>query len=509
MPLRVGDSFVADRHRLRARRSCTPSDRGVDLISEALGTLSPRPSTRPPSTTPTAAASRSSRAPPTRRAATTTCPRPSTTRSGSTRSRTATGTIVEAANGLRPAERLHQLRRQGVGRDPVDSCSSEATGRAGGPHRAARSRTAKNLIDRGLLTPYPGPDRAVLRRGGAPAAARARRERRRPLGRPVLVRTSTRSRSCCCSRRRTSASSSARASFPTQRRAGTSSPATVAPTRRRCSTSTDDDDPARGRPLRQPALVRHHRPARTPEVRRAPAPRRRCARRAASFDWRLEVGCGVQPLDFRLLDAGRRTAAPRSTRDARAAGSRAPAAKKLRLRPERADRRIPDAHTVTLRLRVVDALGNLGEDRRTVAIHHDPTLALRAAPARRSGESSPALADVNRDGVLDIVHGGGDGAVHALDGATRRRAAGLPGHTEPLPVHASPAYASGEVPIPHEAVIGADRGRRPRRRRPRRDRGGLRSRAASTSSTTTARAAPGFPVRDEPGLLRCRRTATS
>ena len=110
---------------------------------------------------------------------------------------------------------------------------------------------------------------------------------------------------------------------------------------------------------------------------------------------------------------------------------------------------------MTLQLRVLDGFGNLGEDRRTVAIHSDSTL--RHAPIHLpgSGESSPALADVNRDGVLDIVQAGGDGSVHVLDGATGAELPGFPAHTDPLPIHASPAYASGEVPLPHESVIGA------------------------------------------------------
>jgi hypothetical protein len=45
--------------------------------------------------------------------------------------------------------------------------------------------------------------------------------------------------------------------------------------------------------------------------------------------------------------------------------------------------------------------------------------------------------------------------VHVLDGATGAELPGFPVYTNELAWHPSPAYASGEVPVPHEGVIGS------------------------------------------------------
>ncbi len=176
-------------------------------------------------------------------------------------------------------------------------------------------------------------------------------------------------------------------------------------------------------------------------------------RTPGTYRWSLEVGCGVVPGVFQLLREGSEN---RPLRDRVF----------HRWRPgETAERcgfdfatpiTSPDAHSVTLRLRVVDAAGNLGEDRRTVAIHADPTQRF----VRRigsSGEGSPVLADVNRDGVLDIVYGANDGRVHVLKGRNGRRLPGFPARTESLlsraRFEASPAWYQRRVPIPREALV--------------------------------------------------------
>ncbi|MBW2444409.1 MAG: S8 family serine peptidase [Deltaproteobacteria bacterium] len=117
----------------------------------------------------------------------------------------------------------------------------------------------------------------------------------------------------------------------------------------------------------------------------------------------------------------------------------------------------PDDHTVTLRLRVTDTAGNVGEDRRAVGIHHDATL-LRRVHLGASLESSPALVDVDRDGVLDVVVGTGAGELHVLAGASGTALPGFPVRTDALPVHQDdPAsgFASGAVAVPHEVIGGA------------------------------------------------------
>ncbi|MDJ0868616.1 MAG: S8 family serine peptidase [Myxococcota bacterium] len=177
----------------------------------------------------------------------------------------------------------------------------------------------------------------------------------------------------------------------------------------------------------------------------------RAVRAGNDFDWVLAVGCGVQPTAFTPIASGAETAAL----EAAVLGSWDPAATAAACGFDPAlPITDPDAHTVQLRLTATDVLGNVGVDVRTVAIHRDPTLrfAPRALPG--SGESGPALADVNRDGVLDVVLGTGDGAVRALDGATGDDLPGFPVATDPIAVHDSPAWG-GEVPVPHEAVIGS------------------------------------------------------
>ncbi|HVA61875.1 MAG TPA: hypothetical protein VNG13_15270 [Mycobacteriales bacterium] len=122
-----------------------------------------------------------------------------------------------------------------------------------------------------------------------------------------------------------------------------------------------------------------------------------------------------------------------------------------------------DQYTVTLRLRVTDAAGRLGEDRRAIAVHHDPTLlpgyplALPAnggqAPGvpgmNIDGSSQPALADLAGRGDLAMVFGDSDGYVHAIDPLTRRELPGWPVHTDPVvPDAGYPGIDPG-----HESVV--------------------------------------------------------
>ena len=150
----------------------------------------------------------------------------------------------------------------------------------------------------------------------------------------------------------------------------------------------------------------------------------------------------------------------------------------------------PDGHTVTLRLIVEDALGNLGEDRRVVAIHTDPTLKRAPKQLGASAESPAKLIDLDDDGKLDIVLASSDGAVHALQGATGEELPGFPAHTNTLPVGLTPGFTTGAVPVP---ARDGDRRRPPpttstatasRRSWSR------RRRDASTCSARTARGAP-------------------
>jgi hypothetical protein len=152
------------------------------------------------------------------------------------------------------------------------------------------------------------------------------------------------------------------------------------------------------------------------------------ALRAGSFRFTIEYGLGVEPReeDFVLVaESG-----PHAGLVSGTLGTWDISA--LR---ERAERRAsaPNDFTVTLRLRVVDDVGQAGEDRLTLFVHRDLDLhpgfplALGA-----SGESSPALADLDGDGVAEIVVATADGRVHALRG-NGQSLPGWPVHTDVLP----------------------------------------------------------------------------
>jgi hypothetical protein len=197
-------------------------------------------------------------------------------------------------------------------------------------------------------------------------------------------------------------------------------------------------------------------PVRTPVVR---VSGRVAARRAGSYRYAVEYGLGVEPReeDFVPIRVSGPRQAPRSGTLAAwniwsflAFARRAPAA--------------PNDFTVTLRLRVVDENGRQAEDRHTVFIHHDRDLhpgfplALGA-----SGESSPALADLDGDGAAEIIVATADGMVAAIRG-DGTMLPGWPVFTDLIPsldpeaprnhLHA-PAYKEGGAGPAHASVIGS------------------------------------------------------
>ncbi|HWH30251.1 MAG TPA: S8 family serine peptidase [Mycobacteriales bacterium] len=110
---------------------------------------------------------------------------------------------------------------------------------------------------------------------------------------------------------------------------------------------------------------------------------------------------------------------------------------------------------VTLRLRVTDSAGNVGEHRKVVWLHHDPSW-LPGFPqyTDRGGESSPRLADLDGDAQLEVVLTDSGGRTRVLDRTGRdvpwwNGGEGVlaPVLREALPHAAAPAYVSG-VPLP-------------------------------------------------------------
>ncbi len=123
-----------------------------------------------------------------------------------------------------------------------------------------------------------------------------------------------------------------------------------------------------------------------------------------------------------------------------------------------------NAHSVTLRVRAVDAWGNRSEERKQVFVIEDPDL-VPGFPIHleHSGESSPILFDVDGDGVLEIVLADGNGEVHVFTGGAEELP-GWPVHTALMPGvdpadpdnHLdAPAYATGSVSSAiRQGVIG-------------------------------------------------------
>lgn len=450
LPLRVGDSFIADDGSF-SQAVVYATDLGVDFISEALGTINA-------SATGQAAVSYAYR-----RGV------PIIASAADEESRhhnspanydhmiwvnsvtQGDGLLLEegAINGYELLNGCTNYGGKAWVAIPSSACSSEATGRAGGLTALLYSH-AKNEIDRGNFSPNPDT--------GRPLSAEEVRQLLRASARdvdhseaPFLQQTST------VGILGTLLSAPAlglffgTSQFPSgpewDQFTGYGRPAA----RTLFDLVTDTTIPPEVDLTGSIRWFDIVDPVRTPaiDVRGSV----RAARAAHNFDWTLEVGCGVQPLDYAPIGSGSGGGA--ALDDAVLASWASGDTAALCGFDPTAPVQAPDDNTVTLRLRVTDAFGNLGEDRRTVAIHSDPTLAFAPIALPGSGETSPALADLNRDGALDIVQAGGDGSVHVLDGATGAELPGFPVHTNPLPVHASPAYASGEVPVPREGVIAA------------------------------------------------------
>jgi len=117
----------------------------------------------------------------------------------------------------------------------------------------------------------------------------------------------------------------------------------------------------------------------------------------------------------------------------------------------------PDRFSVTIRLRATDDRGLVGEDRRVIALHHDPDLkGGRIGRIGSDGVSGPATADLDGDGVEEIIFGSGNGLVHVLD-ANLESLPGWPAATDPLELHQdSRAFADGAIRFEGTAsILGA------------------------------------------------------
>jgi hypothetical protein len=179
------------------------------------------------------------------------------------------------------------------------------------------------------------------------------------------------------------------------------------------------------------------------------------APRAKRFRWVAEWALGAEPAeaDFRPLARG--TAAGRLTgRLASLDLGRVPRRFWERPLEHSDDLRSTEQHTITLRVRATDDRGVMGEDRRAIAVFHDPSL--RARFPRNLGlgkESTPVPADLDGDGASELVFGDSNGAVHAVDGRGRELA-GWPARTAALPLglRRTPAGRAGAVPMARDPI---------------------------------------------------------
>jgi hypothetical protein len=154
------------------------------------------------------------------------------------------------------------------------------------------------------------------------------------------------------------------------------------------------------------------------------------APRSSRFHWRLEFAPGAEPDSGDFMNAGHGSGSggfsgKLGTIDL----SKVPQTFWKAAFALSTDKQLStnEQYTVTIRLRVFDANGRMAEDRRTIAVHHDPSLR-RHFPKLigPGGESQPQLGDLQGRGHMAIVFGDADGVVHAIDGRTGRELPGWP-----------------------------------------------------------------------------------
>jgi hypothetical protein len=181
------------------------------------------------------------------------------------------------------------------------------------------------------------------------------------------------------------------------------------------------------------------------------------ADRSASYTYTIEYGLGDDPRTWTELTSGSGTSRLEGTLATLDLSQIDTAAMTEADRREtilgRMDRVFAPA--VTVRIRVTDAEGHVGQFQKTFFVYPDPDM-LAGFPLDMgsSGESSPILTDLDDDGVDEIVIADASGRVHAYEG-TGEELAGWPVVTDANPHfhQGEAAYVGGDLPLLHEGMI--------------------------------------------------------
>ncbi len=196
---------------------------------------------------------------------------------------------------------------------------------------------------------------------------------------------------------------------------------------------------------------------------------------ATSYDYVAEWAPGVQPLEGEFKVFKEEKMIPPET----VAGSDSPLAS-LEIRemnidnpPDRDGRYGENKYTITVRVRATAHYGGakgdvLGEMRRTYYVHSDPTL-VKGFPIflGDSGETSAKMADIDGDGVRDIVYPTSGGLLHVLKMTSSgpQPVAGFPfktnrddGLADPAPTPTTPVYLNAPA---FKGAIDPDLAREP------------------------------------------------
>lgn len=177
------------------------------------------------------------------------------------------------------------------------------------------------------------------------------------------------------------------------------------------------------------------------------------------FDWKLQFAPGAEPVDDEFeLAAGGSSTAPIDGEIGTIDLDRIPESFWSRAfeLSETKTLETSERYTVTLRLQVTDSEGRVGEERRSIAVHHDPDWR-EGFPIRLDGpggEAQPQLADLQGTGRLAMIFGDSDGVVHAIDPEGGSELEGWPAKTEPTVMEAPRAGIDpGNEPIINNVAV--------------------------------------------------------